>query len=211
MAGKRYCKASSSAILGSMDKTAKFGVWRSLVIVFGALLVVAGAGMAFARTFSGPPFEQQATDCTATTPDCQTQTVDPLQERQTVDDFIAGIQNDCGTAMLGQADLGDQQTLDAFSALVDGLQSGQTDHMVQSVRVLLENCAAHPNDGLMNALYHHGLNWQRHYEHELWLEQKFADKWPDGKPGKPDTSHGNPHDLGTSPGNSGSHGHAVGS
>jgi hypothetical protein len=68
----------------------------------------------------------------------------------------------------------------------------------------------------MNALYHHGLNWVRHYEHEQWLQQKFADKWPDGKPGKPDTAgkpdkvHGNPHDFGTSHGNSGSHGHGNG-
>jgi len=199
-----------------MDKKSNLGVWRSLVIVFGALLVVAGAGMAFARTFSGPPFDQQANGCTATTPNCQTQPVDPLAQRQKVDQFIAGIQNDCGTAMLGQANLGDQQTLDAFSALVDGLQSGQTDHMVQSVRVLLANCAAHPNDGLKNALYHHGLNWQRHYAHELWLEQKFAEKWPGGKPGtlgKPDKSsktHGNPHDLGTVSGNSGGHGHGNG-
>jgi hypothetical protein len=87
--------------------------------------------------------------------------------------------------------------------------------MVQSVRVLMANCAAHPNDGLMNALYHHGLNWVRHYEHEQWLQQKFAGKWPDGKPGKPDTAagkpdkvHGNPHDLAGA--TSGSQGHGNG-
>jgi hypothetical protein len=198
-----------------MDKRSKLRLWRSLVIVFGSLLIVAGAGMAFARTFSGPPFEQQATDCTATTPDCQQQ-VDPVQERQRVEDFFSTVQNDCGTAFLGQADLGDQQTTDAFGALVDGLESGQTSHMVQSVRVLLQNCADHPNDGLMNALYHHGLNWQRHYEHELWLEQKFADKWPDGKPGKPDRAeklHGNPHDVegATTGGRGHGNGHIEGS
>ena len=67
----------------------------------------------------------------------------------------------------------------------------------------------------MNALYHHGLNWVRHYEHEQWLQQKFADKWPDGKPGKADTAagkpdkvHGNPHDLAGA--TSGSHGHGNG-
>ena len=68
----------------------------------------------------------------------------------------------------------------------------------------------------MNALSHHGLNWVRHYEHEQWLEQKFADKWPDGKPGKPDTAaiakadkvHGNPHDLAGA--TSGVHGHGNG-
>ena len=108
------------------------------------------------------------------------------------------------------------QFTEAFGALVDGLESGQTSHMVQSVRVLLANCADHPNDGLMNALYHHGLNWQRHYEHELWLEQKFADKWPDGKPGKPDKAeklHGNPHNVegATSSGHGHGNGHIEGS
>ena len=83
--------------------------------------------------------------------------------------------------------LGDDATVQAINALVASLDSGQTSHMVQGTRSVLENCADHPNDGLRNALYHHGLNWIRHYEHEQWLREKFENRWPDGKPG------GNPH------------------
>jgi hypothetical protein len=79
----------------------------------------------------------------------------------------------------------------AFDDLVARLDAGQTSHGVQSVRVLLRNCEDHANDGLMNALYHHGLNWVKHYEHEQWLQEKFADKWLDGKPGNSDHGHGN--------------------
>ncbi len=213
---------------------------RSLITLFGALLIVAGAGMAFARTRTGPPFAQP-TDCTVTgtsgtsgvsgtsgtsgvsgtsgtTQDCPaTDPTQQQQDQQKVQTFFSGVANDCGTAFLGQASMNDQQTVAAFSSLVDGLNSGQRDHMVQSVRVLLQNCANQPNDGLKNALYHHGLNWLRHYQHEQWLEQKFADKWPNGKPGsahgsgkpdKADKPHGNPHDTGTG---GTSHGHGSGS
>jgi hypothetical protein len=156
--------------------------------------------VALARTSSGPPWAQE----------------NPSEVGKNVDDQFQAVGNDCGTAILGTADLSNADTAKAFDALVTALDSGQKDHMVQSVRVLMENCAAHPNDGLKNALYHHGLNWVRHYEHEQWLQQKFADKWPDGKPGqsdkaggkpetaggkpdkvhgKPDKVHGNPHDL----------------
>jgi hypothetical protein len=66
----------------------------------------------------------------------------------------------------------------------------------------------------MNALYHHGLNWVKHYEHEQWLQEKFADKWPEGKPGKSEHGkpekaekvHGNPHTTSSSGGNG--HGHS---
>ncbi len=202
-----------------MRTSGKTHAARSIVAVLGATLVVAGAGLAAARTMSGPPWQQPlltadcATDGTTvtdatTSSDC-TPTTDPAdaqQQTQDVQTFFEGFKDDCGTSLLGQADLTDQQTLDAFSSLKDALDSGKTDHGVQSVRVLLANCEAHANEGLRNALYHHGLNWARHYEHELWLEQKFADKWPDGKPGgghdaesthgKPDVGakiHGNPH------------------
>lgn len=188
--------------------------------------------MAFARTRTGPPFAQPTTDCSATgasgssgvsaasgpsgaAQDCQT--TDPTKQQQQVQTFFSAVPNNCGTAFLGQANLSDQQTAAAFSSLVDSLDSGQIDHMVQSIRVLLQNCADHPNDGLKNALYHHGLNWLRHYQHEQWLEQRFADKWPNGKPGsdhghgKPDTAnqpHGKPHDSGTG---GASHGQGFGS
>ncbi len=214
-----------------MDTSRKFRTPRHLVTLFGATLVVAGAGVALARTSSGPPWAQESpycaeatadttavvTDTTVTTDvvaaDCVA--FDQAQVQQKVQEYFDAVENDCGTAVLGEFNLSNEDTVKAFDALVSGLESGQTDHMVQSVRVLMANCAAHPNDGLMNALYHHGLNWVRHYEHEQWLQQKFADKWPDGKPGKPDTAgkpdeaekvHGNPHDLegGTS------HGHGNG-
>jgi len=214
-----------------MDTSRKSRTPRHLVTVLGATLVVAGAGVALGRTSSGPPWAQEspycaeatgdttavATDTTVTTDvggtaDCVE--FDQAQVQKNVEGYFQAVENDCGTAVLGQADLSNEDTAKAFDALVTGLDSGQTDHMVQSVRVLMANCAAHPNEGLMNALYHHGLNWVRHYEHEQWLQEKFAEKWPDGKPGKPDTAakpakadkvHGNPHDLEV--GTSGSNGH----
>ena len=215
-----------------MDRSRKFRTPRHLVTLLGAALVVTGAGVALARTSSGPPWAQASpycaqvtggttavvTDSTVTTnvvgtTDCVV--FDQAQVQKKVEDHFQAVANDCGTAVLGQADLSNADTAKAFDALVTALDSGQKDHMVQSVRVLMANCAAHPNDGLMNALYHHGLNWVRHYEHEQWLEQKFADKWPDGKPGKPDIGaikadkvHGNPHDLAGA--TSGVHGHGNG-
>jgi hypothetical protein len=192
---------------------------RSLVAVIGSVLVVAGAGVAAARTMSTPPWRQPLLTATAT------DTTDPAQKAADAQAFFDAFKNDCGTAVLGDTTLTDTTTdpttVQAFGGLVDALSAGQIDHMVQSVRVLLQNCEAHANDGLRNALYHHGLNWVRQYQHELWLEQKFADKWPDGKPGggsdaasthgKPDTTtHGNPHagDPTWSPG--GGHGNAFG-
>ena len=136
-----------------------------------------------------------------------------------VEEFFATFENDCGAAFLGEYDLGDGDTLAAFDDLVARLDAGQTSHGVNSVRVLLRNCEDHANDGLKNALYHHGLNWVKHYEHEQWLQEKFADKWPDGKPGnsdhahgnseavKAEKTHGNPH---TSSSSSSSHGNGYG-
>ena len=208
-----------------MNTSRRFGTPRHLVTVLGATLVVAGAGVALARTSSGPPWAQESPYCAEATGDTTavvSDTVvtadvggtadcvefDQTQVQKKVEDYFQAVDNDCGTAVLGEADLSNADTAKAFDALVTALDSGQTDHMVQSVRVLMANCAAHPNEGLMNALYHHGLNWARHYEHEQWLQQKFADKWPNGKPGKdkvhgkpdkvhgnPDKVHGNPHDL----------------
>ncbi|MGZ4109520.1 MAG: hypothetical protein ACXVQU_09885 [Actinomycetota bacterium] len=218
---------------------------RSFVTILGATLVVTGAGLAAARTMSGPPWQQplltapcdtggSTTDTTAgtdpalgtitdgttvtdttavtdtTTTDCTTTTdttgtTDPAQQAADAQAFFDTFGSQCGTAVVGDTALTDAstdpQTVQAYSSLVDALNSGQIDHMVQSVRVLLQNCEAHANDGLRNALYHHGLNWQRHYQHELWLEQKFADKWPDGKPGggadAGTKTHGNPHETDT--------------
>jgi hypothetical protein len=215
-----------------MNTSRRFRTPRHLVTVVGATLVVAGAGVALARTSSGPPWAQDSPYCAEAssgttavvtdtavatdvggTADCVTFNQSQVQKK--VQDYFQTVDNGCGTAVLGQADLSNAETAKAFDSLVTALDSGQTDHMVQSVRVLMANCAAHPNDGLMNALYHHGLNWVRHYEHEQWLQQKFAGNWPDGKPGKPDTAagkpdkvHGNPHDLAGA--TSGSHGHGNG-
>ena len=162
---------------------------RSLVVVLGAVLVVAGAGFAAARTTSGPPWMQE--------PD---QSFDEITDEKraeieaNVNEFfdVAGVEGECNGELLGGSDavegaLGDDATVQAINALVTSLDSGQISHMVQGTRSVLENCADHPNDGLRNALYHHGLNWIRHYEHEQWLREKFENKWPDGKPG------GNPH------------------
>jgi hypothetical protein len=208
---------------------------RHLVTVLGATLVVAGAGVALARTSSGPPWAQESPYCAEATGDTTAVVTDTAvatdvggtadcvefdrsQVQKKVEDYFQAVDNDCGIEVLGEADLSNADTTKAFDALVTALDSGQKNHMVQSVRVLMANCADHPNDGLMNALYHHGLNWARHYEHEQWLQQKFADKWPDGKPGKadkvhgkPDKVHGNPHDLAGASGGSHGNGHIEGS
>jgi hypothetical protein len=182
-------------------------IHRSIVLVFGAALIVAGAGFAVARTSSGPPWAQEPecgtsvdatgdTGSTGVTEECEPEEVaeiDVVVVRAEVEEYFSAVEGECGLDVLGDFDLGDQPTLEAFDALVTGLESGQTSHMVNSVRVLLENCADHANDGLRNALYHHGLNWVRHYEHEQWLQEKFANKWPDGKPGNGGGTHGNPH------------------
>jgi hypothetical protein len=203
----------------------RFRTPRHLVTVLGATLVVAGAGVALARTSSGPPWAQESPYCAeatggstavtdtavvtdvAGTADCVE--FDRSQVQKKVEDYFQA-DNACGTAVLGEADLSNANTAKGFDALVTTLDSGQKDHMAQSVRVLMANCADHPNDGLMNALYHHGLNWVRHYEHEQWLQKKFADKpgKADKVHGKPDKVHGNPHDLAGATG--GSHGHGNG-
>jgi hypothetical protein len=188
-----------------MDTIRKSPMVPFVMTLLGAVLILAGASVALARTMSGPPFAQ---------PTPQASPTDAQQARQKVQTFFSAVPNqDCAAAFLGQGNLQDDHTAVAFGALVDGLQSGQTSHMVQSVRMLLQNCAAHPNDGLKNALSHHGLNWVRHYDHELWLEQKFAAKWPNGKPGganpaaKAEKVHGNPHDAaGTTTPEHGGHG-----
>jgi hypothetical protein len=213
-----------------MGTSRRFRTPRHLVTVLGATLVVAGAGVALARTSSGPPWAQESPYCAEATGESTAVTdtavvtdvggtadcveFDQSQVQKKVEDYFQA-DNACGTAVLGEADLSNADTAKAFDELVTALDSGQKDHMVQSVRVLMANCADHPNDGLMNALYHHGLNWVRHSEHEQWLQKKFADKWPDGKPGKadkvhgkPDKVHGNPHDLAGATG--GSHGHGNG-
>jgi hypothetical protein len=220
-----------------MGISRRFRAPRHLVTVLGATLVVAGAGVALARTSSGPPWAQESPYCAETTGETTAVVTDTTvatdvggtadcvefdrsQVQRKVEDYFQAVDNDCGTAVLGEADLSNADTAKAFDTLATALDSGQKDHMVQSVRVLMANCADHPNDGLMNALYHHGLNWVRHYDHEQWLQQKFADKWPDGKPGKtdkvhgkpdkvhgnPDKVHGNPHDLAGATGGSQGHG-----
>jgi len=184
-----------------MDTSRRSSLRHPLVVTLGAVLIVAGAGFAAARTMSGPPWAQESTE--------PTEEVDLAQVRTDVEDYFTAVENGCGTAVLGEEfKLGDEDTVMAFGALVDGLNAGQTSHMVQSVRVLLRNCADHPNEGLMNALYHHGLNWVRHFKHEQWLQEKFATKWPDGKPGNADGPHGNPHDATVEgPGNGHGNGH----
>ena len=217
---------------------------QPIVIFVGSLFVLLGAGMAGARVQGGPPWAQDdecetaTTDTTTTdttTTDTDAVAADGCEPEVTGEDvggggvliedtepvqadveaYFATFENECGAAFLGEYDLGDEDTLAAFDDLVMRLDDGQTSHGVQSVRVLLRNCEDHANDGLMNALYHHGLNWVKHHEHELWLQEKFADKWPEGKPGnsdhgKPEKAekvHGNPH---TSSSSAGSHGNGNG-
>jgi hypothetical protein len=191
---------------------------RSLVVVLGVVLVVAGAGFAAARTTSGPPWMQE--------PDQSFEEITAEKRAEieaNVNEFfdVAGVEGECNGELLGGSDavegaLGDDATVQAINALETSLDSGQTSHMVQGTRSVLENCADHPNDGLRNALYHHGLNWIRHYEHEQWLREKFENKWPDGKPGgNPHVDdgttreHGNPHTTNEADGGPGN-GHGGG-
>jgi hypothetical protein len=193
---------------------------QPIVIFIGSLMVLIGAGMAGARTQGGPPWAQDVDECETATTDTTTTDPDAViadacEPEEEVDEvvgedvdgdvliedaepvqadveaYFAEFENDCGAAFLGEYDLADGETLVAFDDLVTRLDSEQTSHGVQSVRVLLRNCEDHPNDGLMNALYHHGLNWVKHYEHEQWLQEKFANKWPEGSPGNSDHAHGN--------------------
>jgi hypothetical protein len=164
-------------------------VRRTTVMALGAVVVAASAGFATARTTSGPPWMQE--------PDQSFEEITAEERAEieaNVNEFfdVAGVEGNCNGELLGGSDdvegaLDAQVMLQAINALVTSLDSGQTSHMVQGTRSVLQNCADHANDGLRNALYHHGLNWMRHYEHEQWLREKFENKWPDGKPG------GNPH------------------
>jgi hypothetical protein len=194
---------------------------QPIVIFLGSLMILIGAGMAGARTQGGPPWAQDVDECEATTTDTSMTATDAVVAEECepeetnegtgedvgdgemliedaapvqadVEEYFATFENECGAAFLGEYDLGDADTLVAFDDLVTRLDAGQTSHGVQSVRVLLRNCEDHANDGLMNALYHHGLNWVKHYDHEQWLQEKFAAKWPEGKPGKSEHSHGKP-------------------
>jgi hypothetical protein len=225
-----------------MRTSVRTPIGGSVVVVLGAALVIVGAGFAAARTTTGPAWKQPLLLAGCETSDCTTaETSDPTKQAADAQAYFASFGHGCGAAVLGDAEqtgAGDPSTAEAYGGLADALDSGQIDHMVQSVRVLLENCEAHANDGLRNALYHHGVNWVRHHEHEVWLEQKFADKWADGKPGggnphaadaepkdgdreKAESEeagggdekvHGNPHDPGASstPGASSGHGNAYG-
>jgi hypothetical protein len=242
MAELLYSRNPASRILDGMDPTPTSRLRQPFVMFLSTVLLLVGAGMAAARTQGGPPWAQDAESCEATTTDttttgtdaviaddCETEEVsddvtdvgggevgivndEPVQADVQV--YLAEFDNDCGAAFLGEYDLGDEGTLVAFDDLVTRLDSEQTSHGVQSVRVLLRNCEDHPNDGLMNALYHHGLNWVKHYEHEQWLHEKFANKWPEGKPGNAEhghgdleKTHGNPH---TSSSSGSSHGNGYG-
>jgi hypothetical protein len=173
------------------------GVRRASVMVLGAVLVVAGAGFAAARTQGGPPWAQQeeptcdvTVDPTCVEEEVVEEEIDVARVRAEVEEFFGEFENECGTELLGAADLEDVMTLEAFDALVTAYESGQTSHGVQGIRSVLRNCEDHVNDGLRNALYHHGINWQRHYEHEQWLQEKFENRSAGGHPGN---GHGNPH------------------
>jgi hypothetical protein len=198
---------------GDTDRMAMKRVRRTTVMALGAVVVVASAGFAAARTTSGPPWMQKPDESFEEITD---------EERAKIEANVnaffdaAGVEGECNGELLGGSDevegaLGDDATVETINALVTSLVSGQTSHMVQGTRSILENCADHPNDGLRNALYHHGLNWIRHYEHEQWLREKFQNKWPDGKPGgNPHVDdgttreHGNPHATNEADGGPGS-------
>lgn len=205
-----------------MDERGATRRGRWLVLLVGSAVLVAGAGIAVARTGSGPPFAEPLP--AASDPvqgGVAVQELDPA-EVEVVQTYFDAFADGCGNELLGEADLADAVTVEAFGALIEALDGGQTSHGVQGIRSVLANCQDHANDGLRNALYHHGLNWLRHAEHERWLEEKFAEKWPDGKPGngphatgetvargKPEEPgaagavHGNPHATGSSLGGNG--------
>jgi hypothetical protein len=242
MAGPLYSRHPGLPILSGMDPTPTSRLRQPFVMFACAVVLLVGAGIAGARTQGGPPWAKDAGSCdtTGTTEttgatggtgaeladECESEDVgddvvivdhEPVQAN--VEDYFSTFENDCGAAFLGEYDLGEENTLVAFDDLVARLDAGQTSHGVQSVRVLLRNCEDHPNDGLMNALYHHGLNWVKHYDHEQWLQEKFANKWPEGKPGNSahdkvkaehgnaEKTHGNPH---TSSSGGSSHGNGYG-
>ena len=96
-----------------MDTSRKFSLRHPLVVTLGAVLIVAGAGFAAARTMSGPPWAQESTE--------PTEEVDLAQVRTDVEDYFTAVENECGTAVLGEFDLGEEDTVMAFGALVDGL------------------------------------------------------------------------------------------
>lgn len=178
-------------------ETPRGSLRRSVAVVLSAALVVGGAGIASARILGGAPWSYEPVDAEAMLAD---PTFDPNVLVADVTGFFDGLQLDegCAAAAMGGdgfaggtvEDAEQLNVLLAYDALASALGSGQTSHMVQSTRVLLENCDG-SSEGLQNALAAHMRNWQRHYEHEMWLRAKFAEKWPDGKPGG--NPHGNPH------------------
>ena len=175
-------------------KTSMNSVRRSAAVIVGAALVVGGAGIASARIIGGAPWSYEPVDAEAMLAD---PTFDPNVLVTDVTGVFDGLQLDqgCTDAVMGENDFANTTVEDAeqlnvvlaYHALASALESGQTSHMVQSTRVLLEKCDQ-SNKGLQNALAVHMRNWLRHHEHEMWLREKFAEKWPDGKPGG-----GNPH------------------
>jgi hypothetical protein len=166
---------------------------RSTAVLAAAVIVLGGAGVASARIVGGAPWSYEPVDAEAMLAD---PTFDPNVLTTHVTDVFDGMQLDegCAAAALGGNDfqggsVEDAEQLNvilAYDALATALESGQTSHMVHSTRVLLDKCDG-SNEGLQNALAVHMRNWMKHYEHEMWLREKFAEKWPDGKPG------GNPH------------------
>jgi len=205
-------------------KTSMNPLRRSAAVVVGALLIVGGAGIASARIMGGAPWTSEPMD--AATLMAEDATFDPDALLTDVTGYFDGLGLDggCSAAVVGEdglkkTDVTDAEQVDvllAYDALASALDSGQTSHMVQSTRVLLEKCDQ-SNHGLTTALAMHSRNWLRHYQHEVWLQEKFAEKWPEGKPGgNPHVSddvettettdtqervHGNPHSEGGSPGN----------
>jgi hypothetical protein len=205
-------------------------VRRSTAVIVGAALIVAGAGIASARIIGGPPWSYEPVDADAMLADPRfdpnvlvtnvTATFDGLNLDEACTAAVMG-DNEFGAAPIEEAE--QLNVLLAYDALATALGSGQTSHMVQSTRVLLEKCDG-SNKGLQNALAVHMRNWQRHYDHEMWLREKFAEKWPDGKPGgnphvaasdetettgttETEKVHGNPHGDDGSPGNGNAFGH----
>src|SRR6266540_1268179 len=142
MAGKRYSGAAHSPILGCMNSSRMFRTPRHLVTVLGATLVVAGAGVALARTSSGPPWAEESPYCAEATGDTTAVVTDTAiatdvggtadcvefdrsQVQRKVEDYFQAVHNECGTAVVGEADLSSADTAKAFDSLVTALDSGQ--------------------------------------------------------------------------------------
>lgn len=163
---------------------------RTVVALAASALLLAGVGTAIARTSSGVPWAPEEALTEATDPLVE-QTVDPVDGAD-IGEYFDESAKTCGADLLGDADLADVATVEAFGTLIEALDGGQTSHGVQGIRSVLANCEDHANRGLRNALAHLGQNWLRHHQHELWLREKFEAKWPDGKPGNGNGQHGGP-------------------